>query len=690
MRGSPLLTSALLVGLCAPAGAAVEVMPGTEFATSGWNGAAIYDDSGTQFRACYMLRDFDGIGLLFALNREGLLSIGFRNDSWFFGEDFEVPLRIQMDDWVDVEVTATAETPHALFVAAGTGSDVMEALRQGHVLSVFGDIGGYQLPLTGTTNALPALADCVASVPEAPGKPPLTAEEKEVVRALALYPGNVREAILEATLRPDLIAALNDIATQSRQDFRALVGDLPRDSQALVWEVVRYPAMLDSLVALGPSPSEDAVRAAIATQPADAQESLLLLMAQEPDLAEQAHDVRLQAEQRTSDLLSREPLQVESAFRIVLEQPEALSKMSERPDLVARIAEVYRRDPALVLSRLEEIAQEIDANYEASVQAWAQQLEANPAAAEELVEASRLYAEENGLPPPAQEASDPTTEVSVDDAIVAAAPGEGVEGEELVPYPYYYGPPPGQEAYYPYQPQDSAGFYLNELGELVVVSLMTYAFVDWLFDDDDDYWDRYPDLSSEVIINVDRTNIWIGGGNDRVRDWVDDNRHDLPDGWFDNDGDLRDRMGDYADAHRDFEDWRDKNGGKGSLDDFVKDRGDRFPGLADQVGKFEGKDGGRKQLDQIAGTLGDKGGGKLKDTAKGKSLLDGFKGNDKKATLGSGGLLAKDNSGGGFVKKGGEKSKVKLKKKDKTEKKNTKKKNREQTWKGEGKKKKRK
>jgi hypothetical protein len=690
MHRGTFLSALVLAALGGTASAAVTVIEGTEFQTSGWTGAAVYDEAGTTFRACYMLRDFGDTDLVFTLDKVGQLSVGLRNETWDFADDFETTLRFQLDDWVDTEVGAAAETAHVLLIPAGADAEIVQAFQQGSSITVSGDLGSFELPLTGTTNALPALADCVASVPNAPGKAPLTEEDKRIVRALALYPAETRQAILEATLYPEIIEALGKIAENSRKAFRDLVGDLSRESQALVWDVVRYPAMLDAVTALGPSPSEDAVRQAIADQPPEAQEKLLQLIEQAPELAAQAHEIRLKAEQETDTLLSGYPLNVESAFRVVIEHPEALAKMNERPDVVERIAEVYRRDPDLVLARLEEVSQQIDADYDEAVQAWAQQLEANPEAAEQLVSASDAYAQEKGLPELEPQDADPTTEVNVDVTVDASAesapaPGETYSGEELQPYPYYYGPPPGYDDYYPYYQQDYAGYYLNEIGELVITGLVTYAFADWIFDDHDDHWDDYPDFSSEVIVNVDRDNVWIGGGNDRVRDWMDDNRGDLPDGWFDNDGELRDRMHDYAGSHEDFKEWRDQGGGDGRFEDFVRDRGDAHPELRKHNDKLlEGKGSGKTQLGNMLSK--DKGGNKeLKGKLKDQNLLGGVDPGKKKDKLGGGGnLLAKDKEQGGFVQKSDKKGKVKLQKTGKDKKGKKKKQRQQEGWKGKG------
>ena len=706
MRKGTWLAGLMLSALTGTASAAVQMIEGTDFQTSGWAGAAVYEADGATFRACYMLRDFGETDLVFTLNKDGVLSIGLRNESWNFADDYETTLRFQLDDWVDVEVQAAAVTPTVLLVPAGAEADVVAAFRQGSQVAFSnGDLGSVQLPLTGTTKALPALEDCVADVPDEPGKAPLTDQERAAVRALALYPPDVREAILETTLHPDVIVDLGKIADGSRKAFRDLVGQMPREDQALVWEVVRYPAMLDKVKALGDSPSEDAVRAAIADQPAKAQEALLQLAQKQPALIDQAHDIRLQAEDQVTAVLSQLPLPVESAFRIVIDHPEALSAMNENPEIVAKIAEVYQRDKVHVLARLEEVSQQIDDEYDDAVQSWAQQLEANPEATQQLIAASQAYADQNDIAAPAPQDADPTTEVdvdtteddsdvtvnvSVDNSATQTAPAPGYTAEGYVqPYPYYYGPPPGYNDYYPYQQQDYAGYYINEIGELVVTGLVTYAFADWLFDDDHDHWDNYPDFSSEVIVNVDRDNIWIGGGNERVRDWMDDNRGDLPNGWFENDGDLRDRMKDYAGSHEDFKDWRDKGGGDGRFDDFVKDRGDKYPDLRDQTQKLKDRKGGSQEK---LGSLidKDKGGNKnLKDKLDKQSVLGGIDKDKTKEKLGGGKgkQLAKDKKDGGFVANKGEKDKgnVKLQKKDKTKKVKEKKQRQNDGWKGKNK-----
>ena len=143
-------------------------------------------------------------------------------------------------------------------------------------------------------------------------------------------------------------------------------------------------------------------------------------------------------------------------------------------------------------------------------------------------------------------------------------------------------------------------------------------------------------------------------------------------------------MKDYAGANEDFKNWRDQGGGHGKFDDFVKDRGDKYPALRDHEQKLKDRKGGSKEK---LGTMlaKDKGGkkdfgGKLDK----QDVLGGIDGNKKKEKLGGGEgkLLKKDKDKGGFVNQSDKKGNVKLQKKDKTKQVKQKKQRQNDSWKG--------
>ena len=74
------------------------------------------------------------------------------------------------------------------------------------------------------------------------------ASDRRAVEALALYEPATRDAILEATLHPDIIAGLREIQVRSSGEFRDLAKPFDREHQAQLWDLVRFPDLLDAIV----------------------------------------------------------------------------------------------------------------------------------------------------------------------------------------------------------------------------------------------------------------------------------------------------------------------------------------------------------------------------------------------------------------------------------------------------------
>jgi len=64
---------------------------------------------------------------------------------------------------------------------------------------------------------------------------------------LLMYPSDVREAMLEASLFPDTIARLGQEQAKTVQQFRSLIQPYPRKIQEQVYELVRYPTLMKKL-----------------------------------------------------------------------------------------------------------------------------------------------------------------------------------------------------------------------------------------------------------------------------------------------------------------------------------------------------------------------------------------------------------------------------------------------------------
>ena len=71
----------------------------------------------------------------------------------------------------------------------------------------------------------------------------LAEENKASVEALVLYPSETRLAILEATKHPEVLIKMQDMREKTSAAFRTLIEDFPRSTQAVFYDLNRYPGL---------------------------------------------------------------------------------------------------------------------------------------------------------------------------------------------------------------------------------------------------------------------------------------------------------------------------------------------------------------------------------------------------------------------------------------------------------------
>ncbi|MEQ9811641.1 MAG: hypothetical protein RLO50_02590 [Azospirillaceae bacterium] len=567
------LFSGCLISVClvaTPARAQTSsFIDGSEFEVSGWAGGAFVEPALGRFDYCRLGRVFDnGVVLSFTMDGGGHIDVGILDESWAREPGTAIPLAARLDDLGPVELVGTADSATSLSVPAGNNPDIVDAFRGGYVFEIVGeDFGPLSFGLTGTSASLSELRRCVAGYREIALTPSLGEDGRRVARALAGYPVDIRRATLDATLYPDVIQSISDLQAASSDAFRELIAAQPSAVQTLVWRVVRYPDLVSATMA------GDAV-ADPAAFPSSATEAAETLVSDHVALLDAVHGVRVEAEQALTQFLRGQPLAVEATFRTLIDYPEIMAGLAANPDLVDRAGQVWASDPEAVWQALDLAIAEIEGGQAAAQADWAARIADNPDAAADLVAATEAYVADRA-------AADPVYAGINQDPALYANPAYAAQ-----PYPYWYGPPPqavpyAQPTWYPEPYYQDTGFTLTDAGQLLITGFVTVAFVDWLFDDDDDRWSDYPDLSGNLIINVEDNVIIVGGASDRIDDWRRERAEVLPADWFDNDGRIADRMAELGDFERALRDEEDRLGTRIDHGDFLAQRGDDFPRLSE-------------------------------------------------------------------------------------------------------------
>ena len=176
--------------------AALGAPPAQAFTSGGWQGQANRDGDGT-FRDCTMTADYaNGITLAFIISRDFGWGLVLANDKWNLQVGVEEPVTLSIDKLAPIAGTAKVVDAHGILVPLENADPVVEAMRGGHRLAVVTPAGDVSFELSGTRDAIAALARCVTENLEAEkaGRVEAKAPEESNDRGNKLFTASEAEA----------------------------------------------------------------------------------------------------------------------------------------------------------------------------------------------------------------------------------------------------------------------------------------------------------------------------------------------------------------------------------------------------------------------------------------------------------------------------------------------------------------
>ena len=287
-------------------------------------------------------------------------------------------------------------------------------------------------------------------------------EDRTTVDAIAGYDENVQRDILQVAQTPEVLNQIEELQNRSKNQFRAIIDDYDRDAQAAFYEMARYPNLISDLVKEG-KPTNSEVNQIVLNYPEDIHETA-------KKYARMYFEVLLRIDQLNSEIDGAfqsylEPYDPETreSVNTLLAYPEIVSILVEDKDFTTLLGAVYSEDPNWIEGNLNRISKELAEQNKEDLDAYKNQIQNDPEAYNEMLEASDKYAQENNEAR-YESSSDPIVNVRI-----------------INSYPYWFG--------YPYWYSDPywrprpiyyhTGFYRNNYGNVVFVGLPSYHFMHW-------------------------------------------------------------------------------------------------------------------------------------------------------------------------------------------------------------------
>ena len=385
----------------------------------------------------------------------------------------------------------------------------------------------------------------------------LAEENKKSVEALVLYPAETRLAILQATKSPEILIKMQNMREKTSAAFRTLIEDFPRTTQAVFYDVNRYPGLVESLVLQKNDPA--AIRRLLQVMPADKVEEAFGVVSRQMPTLTQIKDLSQTTQRAFERLIAGYPIPAQQAFTHLLALPEVIDLLNEDLRFTIMVGDVYRENPAWVIEKMDSLNLVTARAHAEELQNWKTNIENDPEAKLELQAAAREYATENGYA--VEEAETNGDDVYVFDDVyydkdnANKRPDRQVVHHDYDPYPYWYGFPWWEPypRWHPYPWWWDWGAYFRPRG-VVIIYLPSYHFMNWYFDRPYHH-DRYNRLSTHFVqhyYGYRSSGATISMG---VRDWRERNRSVISNDFITPQKELSERLrefGRFEQGRRDF------------------------------------------------------------------------------------------------------------------------------------------
>ena len=248
-------------------------------------------------------------------------------------------------------------------------------------------------------------------------------DDRATVEAIAGYDEKIQNHILQVAQTPEVLDKLEELQKRSQNQFKLIIQDYDRDAQTAFYDLARYPNLITELVSSG-KPSESEVDRIVSNYPVDIHETAKKNARMYFDVLLRIDQLNNEIDRAFKEYLEPYNPQTRESVSALLAYPEIVSTLVEDKDFTALLGTVYLEDPDWVVSQLKQISQDLAKQNKEDLDAYKAQIESDPEAYNEMLDASEKFAKETNNARNNDEDSDPVVEVRV-----------------INSYPYWFGYP---------------------------------------------------------------------------------------------------------------------------------------------------------------------------------------------------------------------------------------------------------
>ena len=219
-------------------------------------------------------------------------------------------------------------------------------------------------------------------------------QDRTTVDAIAGYDQVIQSHIFQVAKTPEVLNKIEELQKRSQSQFRAIINDYDRDAQAAFYDMARYPNLIADIVANG-KPSNSEINNIVSKYPEDIHESTKKYARMYFEVLERIDRLNGEIDQAFQSYLEPYSPETRESVNALLAYPEIVSTLVEDKDFTVLLGVTYNEDPDWVKGNLNRISQELSQQNKEDLDAYKNQIQNDPEAYNEMLDASEKYAQEN-------------------------------------------------------------------------------------------------------------------------------------------------------------------------------------------------------------------------------------------------------------------------------------------------------
>jgi hypothetical protein len=415
----------------------------------------------------------------------------------------------------------------------------------------------------------------------------LNEEEQTAVNALVLYPKTTRSIIMKASSHPEAIVRIESIQLKTSEAFKSLLQQYPESAQATLWDLTRYPNLIERLS------SGESLPSLLPDYPEVVHTGIRLAKSQYSEVIASIQELNQKATSAFEDTWQNYPVEDQEALRSLIELPEVLSLLTEHVRLTIIVGDLYKRNPVWIEQKADSLHLIVAREQAQELEDWKQSIKDNPKVMDDLKASANVFKEENtDLTEYEYDYDDDEYFDSVEDDLYYENQAE----EERVihhyyhyNYPYWFGYPYWYDypRWRPYPTWWDWGFYWTPNQTIVVFGLPSFHFTNWYFYYPNHHY-HYPHLSAHFVNHYYGHRAHGSSITTSVNTWASRNRQVVNEDWLRDDDRLPKRFEEFGKAEMARNKYNSKYPNRVlSQTEFVEKNKNRYPELNKSVRKTQ-------------------------------------------------------------------------------------------------------